>query len=247
MRILTFTLLLIAGHACAQTPFQFLRVQQLANREVLLRLSAPTGQNYRIDAGTSPTQWNGFMTFRSVGNGTNTHTDSGAPLFSSRFYRAEQVGTNALTGDHLVTTNGDVVIHPLYHASLLMSWNGKIIYNDPDDVAMFESRYVGMPKADLILVGHQHGDHYSAAKIHAIRGPNVVILAPQVVWNAMDATLRSLTTVMANGSSTNVFGMQIDAIPAYNTNNSNHPIGVGNGYVVTIGGRRLYFCGDTSN
>jgi L-ascorbate metabolism protein UlaG (beta-lactamase superfamily) len=243
MRTLILALFLIACGAYSQT-FEFRPLRQ-TNRETILQLSAPSGQSVRIDASSDPTKWNGLVTLRSAG--LNSHTDTATPFLTQRFYRAEQVETNALTGDHLVTTNGDVVIHPLYHASLLMSWNGKIIYNDPDDEGIFESRYVGMPKADLILVGHAHGDHFSNAKINAIRNTNVVVIAPQIVWNGMDTTLRGLTTVLANGGTTNVFGIRIDAIPAYNTNNNNHPVGVGNGYVVTIGGKRIYFSGDTSN
>jgi hypothetical protein len=55
------------------------------------------------------------------------HTDSAAPWLLARFYRAAQLtGTNILSGDHLSTTNGDVVIRPLYHATFVMSWKREV-------------------------------------------------------------------------------------------------------------------------
>ena len=247
MRVKGLLLFLLAWAACGQTPFEFRPLQRLTDGETILRLSAPANQNFRIDASTNAVQWDGLLTLRSVG--VNSHRDTATPFLPSRFYRAEQVATNALTGDHLATTNGEVVIHPLYHASVLLAWNGKAIYNDPDDDANYENRYIGMPKADLILVSHTHSDHFSAAKLHALRTNSTIIIAPQAVYNStsMDATLRSLTIVLSNGRSTNVLGLNVESVPAYNTNNNNHLPGVGNGYVVTIGDKRLYFSGDTSN
>ena len=242
MRVKGLLLLLLAWAACGQTPFEFRPVQRQTNGETLVRLSAPSTFYYRVDASSNATQWDGFLTLRSIG--LNSHTDTATPLLPSRFYRAERLSTNALTGDHLATTNGDVVFHPLYHASLLMSWNDKVIYNDPDDDAAFDGRYVGMPKADLILVSHSHGDHYSATKINTIRNTNGIVIAPPAVYSAMTATMQSFTIPLANGASTNVLGLRVDAIPAYN---SNHALGTGNGYVVTIGGKRIYFSGDTGN
>ena len=64
------------------------------------------------------------------------------------------------------------------------------------------------------------------------------------MYNSLSATLKNLTTVLANGASTTVSGLTIEAVPAYN---ANHPVGVGNGYVVTFGGRRFYFSGDTGD
>jgi L-ascorbate metabolism protein UlaG (beta-lactamase superfamily) len=124
-----------------------------------------------------------------------------------------------------------------------MSWNGKMIYNDPVGTATL---YAGIAKADLILISHSHSDHYdtTGATLDAIRGPNVRIIAPQAVYNSMNATLKGLTTVLANGASATAVGITIDAIPAYN---SNHPLGTGNGYVITIGGKKIYMSGDTGN
>ncbi len=227
-----------AGLAAQQAP-QFTDLR-LTNREVLLKLSAPTGLNYRIDASTNLPSWNSLLTLQSTG--VNQHLDSATPYLPSRFYRAEQLtNSSPLTGDHLVTTNGDVVIHPINHASFVMSWNGKMIYNDPVGAA---SLYAGIPRAHLVLISHGHSDHFLSTTLNSITGVNAVIIAPQAVYNSMSTALRNLTTVMANGATTTVLGLGIEAVPAWN---GNHALGTGNGYVLTMGGRRIYMAGDTGN
>jgi L-ascorbate metabolism protein UlaG (beta-lactamase superfamily) len=237
----TISILLWAGIAVvAQTPPNFTGIQRLTNREMLLRLNAPTGQNYRIEASTNLPQWQSLLTLSSTG--LNQYTDTAAPYLNRRFYRAQQVATNLLTGDHLVTTNGDLVIHPIVHASFVMAWNGLVIYNDPDSPTSF---YTGLPKADLILISHDHTDHFDAAALNVLTNAGTLIIAPQAVYGMMGTSLRALTGVLTNGMSTNVLGIRIDAIPAWNP--IYHAQGRGNGYVVTIGGRRIYMTGDTGD
>jgi L-ascorbate metabolism protein UlaG (beta-lactamase superfamily) len=219
----------------------FTNTARLTNREILLRLNATGDQRYRIDTSTNLAQWHPLLT----STGLNQHVDSAAPYLNRRYYRAERLsGTTHVTGDYLATTNGDVLIHPARHASFVMIWNGIVIYNDPDSPT---SLYTGLPKANLILIGHEHGDHYDTTALNAVTNLNCVIIAPQVVADMMAASapgLRALTTVITNGMTTNVLGMRIDAVPAYN---ANHPRGRGNGYVITIGGRRVYMAGDTGD
>jgi L-ascorbate metabolism protein UlaG (beta-lactamase superfamily) len=225
---------------------QFTRILRLTNKEVALQFNAPAGTAYRIDtatnfpASTNSPFWSSLLTLQSAG--VNPHTDSAAPFLISRFYRAEQLsGTNVLTGDHLATTNGDVVIHPVNHASFVMSWNGKMIYND----AVGASRYTGFPRADLILVSHDHGDHYDTNVIKAVRATDGIIVLPPGVYNHPRFTsFRSNAVPLAYGQSTNVMGVQIEAVPAYN---GNHPFGTNNAYVITLGGRRIFTSGDCGN
>src|SRR5439155_19660163 len=132
-------------------------------------------------------------------------------------------------GDHLNTTNGDVIIHPINHASFVMSWQGKMIYNDPVGGS---ARYATFPKADLILIGHAHADHFDNTTLNGVTNLTTRILAPSVVYNGMTTPLKAITTVLTNGASTNILGLHIDAIPAYNLTASYHPRGVGNGYVL---------------
>ncbi|MBI4658389.1 MAG: MBL fold metallo-hydrolase [Verrucomicrobia bacterium] len=238
-----FWLLGFAQALAAQEAARFEGIQMLTNREVRLKLRAPSGLNFRIDASANLLDWNSLITLRSTG--LNEHTDLAPPNFAARFYRALQVSdSNALTGDHLATADGEVVFHPINHATFVMRWNGKMIYNDPvGGASLFQS----FPRADLILVSHSHGDHFNAATIEAVRGPNTTIIAPQAVYNGLSSALRSLTVVMANGARTNLLGLGIEAVPAYNLTTSNHLKGQGNGYVLTVGGKRIYMSGDTED
>jgi L-ascorbate metabolism protein UlaG (beta-lactamase superfamily) len=215
-------------------------LQRLANGDMRIEHSTPVGLYYRIDASDNLHSWEPMVTLLSPG--LLRHTDSAAGYFPKRFYRVGEVtGTNILTGDHLVTNSGDVVFHPIDHASFVMNWNGKMIYSDPVGGGAL---YQNLQKADLILVTHGHGDHFSASTIDAVRAAGARIIATQTVFNSMSTTLRNLTTVLANGANADVIGLNVAAVPAYN---ANHPQGVGNGYVLTIGGRRIFVSGDTGD
>jgi L-ascorbate metabolism protein UlaG (beta-lactamase superfamily) len=229
----------------AQPSLEFTGIQALTNKEMRLQLNLPVVGNYRIDVSTNFPAWDSLITLTGITT-TLVHTDSAAPYLRSRYYRATQLTeTNIQTGDHLATTNGDVIIHPLYHASLVLGWNGKTIYNDPDDDTAYEFTYRGLPKADLILISHSHSDHFSTTKIEALRGPGTVIIAPQNVYTNLPTAQRAIAVSLAYGASTNVHGVTVQAVHAYNGNHS--PTGFGNGYVVTIGGKRIYLSGDTGN
>jgi L-ascorbate metabolism protein UlaG (beta-lactamase superfamily) len=160
----------------------------------------------------------------------------------------------ALTGDVF----DNVLIRPITHASVLLTYRGKAIYVDPDGPTTL---YTGLPRADYILITHTHGDHFDTAAIAAIANmnpsdaiPDVRIVAPQAVFNAMNATMRSFTTVIdhlpatATPESASFLDemmaalFSVQAVPAYN---SNHPFGAGNGYILTIDEKRIYFSGDT--
>ncbi len=230
--------------ALAQTAPEFTEIRPLTNKEVRLQLNAPAGRGYRIDAATNPAAWSSLVTVTSSANSLAI-TDSAAPFLPARFYRAEQLSlTNLVPGDHVPTLQGDVVIKPLYHASTFLRWNGLAIYVDPDDDASYEPTYAGLPKADLILVTHSHGDHFSSGKIEALRQSHTRIIVPQSVFTSLTTAQKTNAIVLGYGGSTNVNGITVEAVHAYN---SIHALGTGNGYVLNIGGHRLYFSGDTGN
>lgn len=170
---------------------------------------------------------------------------------------AQSMAAAALEGDHIAaTTGGDIVIHPLKHATLALSWNGQTIYVDPapapgspagtDGAAAF----AGMPAANIILVTDIHGDHYNAATLTKLAGANTMIIAPQAVVNLPDypAALKAKTHVLANGATMTMGGVTFEGVPMYNTTADRlqfHSKGRGNGYVVTLGGKRVYIAGDT--
>ncbi len=140
------------------------------------------------------------------------------------------------------TPAGAVKITPLYHASTLIEVGGKTIYLDPAKPAKF----AGLPKADLILITDIHPDHMDPSAIDAIGKTGTEILAPPAVV----ATVRAAKPI-ANGESKTWQGWTIEAIPAYNLTRGPapgklfHDKGRGNGYVLSYGGKRFYFSGDT--
>jgi L-ascorbate metabolism protein UlaG (beta-lactamase superfamily) len=224
----------------SQTSPQFGGIQRLTNQEIVLSFVGQPGTNYRIDASSDVLSWRGLVTFPPGAGTSLQYTDSAAPFLQTRLYRAEQISGSAFAGDHLSTTNGDVIIQPRYHATVVLSWQGKAIYVDPYD----QASYIGLPKADLILVTHSHGDHLNTTTINSVRATNAVIIAPRDVYDRLTTAQKAIAGVLTNGATTNLLGLSVEAVPAYN---SNHPVGVGNGYVLTIGGKRIYFSGDTGN
>ena len=140
------------------------------------------------------------------------------------------------------TSAGPVKITPLNHASTLIEAGGKTIYLDPAKPVKF----AGLPKADLILITDIHGDHMDPDSIKdASRAGTEILAAPAVV--------QTVTTAkpIANGETKKWQGWTIEAVPAYNLKRGPEPgklfhdKGRGNGYVLTYGGARFYFSGDT--
>jgi L-ascorbate metabolism protein UlaG (beta-lactamase superfamily) len=140
------------------------------------------------------------------------------------------------------TSAGSVKITPLFHASTLIEAGGKAIYLDPAKPANFD----GQPKADLVLITDIHPDHMDPASLAAITKPGTEILAAPAVVSSVKAA-----QPIANGERTKWQGWTIEAIPAYNLTRGPapgrlfHDKGRGNGYVLTYGGVRFYFSGDT--
>ena len=148
--------------------------------------------------------------------------------------------------DVIPTSKGDLEITFLGHASLILVFEGKTIHVDPyGEVA----DYSALPKADLVLVTHDHSDHLDPEALKAILKKDTIIVgskscAPKLPGGAL---------IMANGDTRSVLGLEIKAIPAYNIVHKRpdgapfHPKGNGNGYVVTFGDKQVYIAGDTEN
>lgn len=120
----------------------------------------------------------------------------------------------------------------LGHATVRIEASGKVIYVDPVRARKGE-------KADLILITHDHDDHYEPAVIKALSKQGTVIVAPK--------RLGLETAILAPGASGSFAGFTVEAIPAYNIKKTQfHPRRDGNvGYVVTVAGVRIYQSGDT--
>lgn len=142
------------------------------------------------------------------------------------------------------TSAGPVKITPIYHASVLLQAEANNIYLDPVKPGNFD----GLPPAGLILITHAHGDHFDPAMIEKLSKPGTEILAPAAVAQTLKTA-----RVMANGQTIAWRKWKIEAVPMYNIKRGPapgklyHPKGWGNGYVLTYGGKRFYFSGDTEN
>jgi len=147
--------------------------------------------------------------------------------------------------DVIRTSSGDLKITFIGHASLIFSFNNKTVYVDPFSKL---ADYAMLPKADVIVISHEHRDHLDAAAIGKIRTEKTM-----VVLTATGA--KQLTDgIVMNNNDVRIFeGVTIEAVPAYNivhkrdTGEPFHQRGVGNGYVLTFGDKRVYVAGDTEN
>lgn len=145
------------------------------------------------------------------------------------------------------TEGGEIVIHPINHASLVLTVPGMVIYADPvgDPAA-----YAALPPPALILITHEHGDHYEAETLAALAGPETRLLTNPAVHALLPADLQARATAIGNGEATTANAIGIEAVPAYNLTPERlqyHPQGRDNGYVLAIDGRRVYIAGDTED
>lgn len=147
--------------------------------------------------------------------------------------------------DVVPTSVGELRITFVGHGTLAFALGDTVIHVDP---VSREADYAKMPKADVILVTHEHGDHLDPAAIAAVRTEETVVIV-----NERSAQAVPRATVMGNGQTRTVAGLRIEAVPAYNivhkrpTGEPYHPKGVGNGYVITFGDTRVYVAGDTES
>ena len=139
-----------------------------------------------------------------------------------------------------------VTITAIKHASLRIQYDGLEIQVDPVAKYAPETDYSKFPKADVILVTHEHFDHFDRETIATLRKDGTEIVANPAVQKML-----GFGTALANGESRVLAkGIKVDAVPAYNTTPGHtqfHPKGRDNGYVLTIDGLRIYIAGDTED
>lgn len=147
--------------------------------------------------------------------------------------------------DVIKTASGDLEITFVGHGSLMMKFNGKIIHVDPFGKL---TDYTKLPKADAILITHEHQDHLDPGALQTIRTKDTTVLLPAVSAEKVPGGI-----TMKNGDVRPVLGIMVEAVPAYNLVHKRengqpyHIKGQGNGYVLTFGGTRVYIAGDTEN
>lgn len=143
---------------------------------------------------------------------------------------------------------GPITVHPVDHASFVMESPMGTFYVDPVGDA---GNYSDFPAPDVILITHEHGDHYNAETLAALMPEGgVPIYTNPAVYEMLPEDMKAMATPLANGESAEFEGVTIDAIPAYNITEGRtdfHPQGRDNGYVLTMGDFRTYISGDTED
>lgn len=151
----------------------------------------------------------------------------------------------AVVTDRIATSGGDLVIGLVGHGSVYFEYQGKVIQVDPWSKA---GDYAALPKADLVLITHEHQDHLDKAALALTAKPGAPVVA-----NANAGTQVPGSKVVKNGDTFTELGLTIAAVPAYNQVHKRpsgeffHPKGVGNGYVIAFGDKKVYVAGDTED
>lgn len=147
--------------------------------------------------------------------------------------------------DIIETSAGELKITLVGHGTLMFTFGGKVIHVDP---VSREADYSAMPKADVILITHEHGDHLDPKAVALVRKEGTEIVLAERCARAVTGG-----TVMNNGDVRKVAALTVEAVPAYNILHKRpsgepfHPRGHGNGYIIAFGQTRVYVAGDTEN
>lgn len=158
------------------------------------------------------------------------------------------VTTDAYEIDVFKTKSGKTVkFHALVHASIRIDYDGREILVDP--VSKLGNKtidYTSMPKADYLLVTHEHGDHFDKAALSTLTSETT-----QLIMNKRCTEMYGSGQAMVNGDKLQLADdITIEAVPAYNTTEGHlqfHPKGRDNGYILTLDGLRIYIAGDTED
>ena len=147
--------------------------------------------------------------------------------------------------DTIKTSGGNLEITFIGHGTLMFTFGAKVIHADP--VARYAD-YSRLPKADIILLTHEHRDHLDPNTLEILRTKKTLMVLTEKCTSKIKGGI-----VMNNGDIKTVGGVNIEAVPAYNIVHMRskglpfHPKGAGNGYVITFGDKRIYVAGDTEN
>ena len=153
------------------------------------------------------------------------------------------LGAAAMAADTIPATGGNVVLTPMGHAHVQIEYAGKVIQIDPTGA----SNLATAKPADVVIVTDVHGDHMDPPSIDKVKKASTIYVAPK----ALEGKFPGKTEIIANGETKTVDGISITAVPMYNLTRGPaagqlfHDKGRGNGVILTLGGKRIYFAGDT--
>ena len=143
---------------------------------------------------------------------------------------------------------GALTITPVYHGTAIIQHGEKVIWLDP----WSRGELAGHPKADVVLITDVHSDHMDPEALKVVADPDAVVVAPAAVRDGLaEVGGPAVAHVLDNGSSVEIDGLTITAVPMYNlvrgpeSGGAFHERGRGNGYLLTAGEVTVYFAGDT--
>ena len=189
----------------------------------------------RSAAAAARLEKSGFKVYTLLG-GYLAWTGAGKPVTT---YEVERFFTDG---------GAPVDITLIKHGSLAVFYKGLSFQVDPViELGKRRTDYAtDFPKADVILVTHEHFDHFDKEAIEVLRKEETLL-----VTNARCAEMLGWGTALSNGQSALLPGeISLEAVPAYNTTEGHlqfHPKGRDNGFVLTIDGLRIYIAGDTED
>ncbi len=138
--------------------------------------------------------------------------------------------------DTIQTSKGPLKITPLYHGSVMLEFNGKIIHVDP----WGNADYTGLPQADMILISHTHADHMDPALLKTLLKPSTILVTSEAVNDTLNGCCGVPETIR-NGEKKTYMDVEIEAVPMYNLKFGPtpekpwHHKGIGNGYILNFG------------
>ena len=140
--------------------------------------------------------------------------------------------------DRIPATGGDIVITPLIHSSVQIEHAGKVIQVDPWSVGDLSQA----KPADLILITDDVGHHLDVKAITTLRKSGAPVVMPASGQKRIPDGI-----VLPNGQTTTAAGVTVESIAAYDIKPGapEHPKGEANGYVLTVGSKRIFFAGVT--
>jgi len=156
------------------------------------------------------------------------------------------IGGQETPGSDSFATTGPVLeITFIGHGTLMFTWGDVVVHVDP---VSREADYSKLPMADLIVITHDHGDHWDQDVCRQLFKETSILIYPPACGEQHGPYVN-----MTEGEARTDFGIGVEAVPAYNIEHTRsngqpyHPRGRGNGYVLTFGTTRVYVAGDTEN
>ncbi|MBN2103596.1 MBL fold metallo-hydrolase [bacterium] len=151
----------------------------------------------------------------------------------------------SLQKDVILTSGGNLEITFIGHGSLMFTYKSQVIHIDPFTRV---GDYSKLPDADLILITHHHRDHLDPEALIEIRTDSTELICTQLCSEQIEGGI-----IMKNGDIRTINGIPVEAVPMYNIVHKRdngepyHVKGEGNGYILTMGDKRIYVAGDTEN